>query len=90
MGVPEPYEIRIEGQLRSASWAYWFDGLIAREDASGETVLSGLIVDQAALYGILDKLRDLNMKLISVKMLGKRAATTTDGSSSAERIPGLG
>jgi hypothetical protein len=64
------YEIRVEGQL-SAEWSDWFEGLAIRQEVNPEsglitTVLSGLIPDQPALYGILNIIRDLNLKLISV------------------------
>ncbi len=58
------YEIRIEGHLDDR-WAAWFAGLtLTRED--GDTLLTGPVVDQAALYGLLRKVRDLGMPLISV------------------------
>lgn len=62
---PEWYEIRVEGQLPS-DWSNWFEGLDIRCDSSGESILSGPLVDQAALHGIMSKIRDLNLKLISV------------------------
>jgi hypothetical protein len=58
------YEIRIEGHL-ATDWSDWFEGLAIRQDPGGETVLSGLL-DQAALYGILIKIRDLGLVLVSV------------------------
>ena len=62
---PRTYEIRIKGHLDD-KWADWFDGLsITRED-NGETLLRGLVVDQAALHGVLRKVRDLGMPLLSV------------------------
>lgn len=62
---PEWYEIRVEGQLPS-DWSNWFEGLDIRCDSPGESILSGPLVDQAALHGIMSKIRDLNLKLISV------------------------
>ena len=59
------YEIRIQGRLDSR-WASWFDGLTLTTAADGTTVLHGPIVDQAALHGVLQKLRDLGLPLISV------------------------
>ena len=64
MNTPEPYEIRVAGHL-SANWAARFEGLSMRHIPEGETVLSGLL-DQAALHGILIKIRDLGLNLISV------------------------
>lgn len=62
--APEPYEIRVAGHL-SLSWATRFEGLLMRHEPEGETVLSGML-DQAALHGVLVKIRDLGLKLISV------------------------
>ena len=59
------YEIRIRGTL-SPEWAEWFDGMEIRQDAGGETVLTGSMHDQAALHGLLARVRDLNLTLISV------------------------
>jgi hypothetical protein len=62
---PRLYEIRIKGHLDDR-WAAWFSGLtIIRED-NGETHLTGMVVDQAALHGLLRKVRDLGMPLVSV------------------------
>jgi hypothetical protein len=62
------YQIRIEGQLR-AEWADWFEGLSVTLEPGGTTRLSGLVVDQAALYALLKKVRDLGMPLISVNQV---------------------
>jgi hypothetical protein len=59
------YEIRVEGHL-AEHWTEWFEGLTIRNDPNGETILSGLITDQAALFGVLAKIHDLNLILISV------------------------
>jgi hypothetical protein len=59
------YCIRVRGHLDS-SWSEWFDGLAIASKANGETVLSGEIIDQAALYGVLNKVRDLGLPLLSV------------------------
>ncbi len=61
---PVYYVIRVEGCL-SEQWAEWFDGL-AITRVSGETLLSGPLEDQAALYGVLKKVRDLGLALVSV------------------------
>ena len=62
---PRCYEIRLKGHLDDR-WAAWFGGLtLARED-NGETCLTGLVIDQAALHGLLRKVRDLGMPLVSV------------------------
>ncbi len=65
MDNPSYYEIRVEGHLTDR-WSDWFDGLAIRNDPNGETILSGLFVDQAALFGTLTKLQALNLNLISV------------------------
>lgn len=59
------YEIRIKGHLNDR-WAMWFDGLTLTHEANGETRLTGSVVDQAALYGLLRKVRDVGLPLISV------------------------
>jgi hypothetical protein len=63
------YEIRVKGHL-DESWSEWFDGLTITNLDSGETVLRGEIVDQAALHGVLSKVRDLNLPLIAVSSVG--------------------
>ncbi len=59
------YEILVEGIL-DRDWGEWFDGMEIRQVAEGQTVIAGVVVDQAALHGILAKLRDLNLVLVSV------------------------
>lgn len=62
------YEIKVEGHL-GGQWTDWFGGLTITLENSGETLLSGPVLDQAALYGLLKKVRDLGMPLISVNRL---------------------
>jgi len=59
------YQIRIKGHLDSG-WTDWFGGLIITLDENGDTLLTGSVVDQSALYGLLKKVRDLGMPLVSV------------------------
>lgn len=59
------YEIRIQGHL-DEQWMTWFDGLTITLEENGDTLLSGPVADQAALYGLLRKVRDLGMPLVSV------------------------
>jgi hypothetical protein len=59
------YEIRVKGHL-DPRWSEWFDGLQIANEPNGETLLSGYLPDQAALHGILARMRDLNLQLISV------------------------
>ena len=68
---PEWYEIRVEGQLPS-DWSNWFEGLDIRCGSPGESILSGPLADQAALHGVMAKIRDLNLKLISVNRRSTR------------------
>ena len=59
------YEIRTKGHL-DRRWAAWFDGLSLSREPDGTTVIHGPVLDQAALYGVLLKLRDLGLPLVSV------------------------
>jgi len=63
---PTSYEIRVAGVL-DGRWSAWFDGLEVTSDESGETTIAGPVVDQAALHGLLAKVRDLGLKLLSVR-----------------------
>ncbi len=62
---PTVYQIRLRGHLRS-QWTDWFGGLAVTLEDGGDTLLTGPVVDQAALYGLLKKVRDLGMPLVSV------------------------
>jgi hypothetical protein len=59
------YEIRLKGHLEPR-WAAWFDGLSLTHKSDGTTIIHGPVVDQAALYGLLQKVRDVGLPLISV------------------------
>ncbi len=59
------YEIRVQGHL-DQRWSAWFDGLAISYDADGNTVLRGPLVDEAALHGVLNKVRDLALPLLAV------------------------
>ena len=65
---PAIYEIRIGGELGS-QWAGWFDDLVVTVDESGVTLIVGAVADQAALFGLLKKVRDLGMPLLSVNLV---------------------
>jgi hypothetical protein len=60
------YEIRLDGHLDDR-WAAWFDGLSLTHESDGTTVIHGSVVDQAALHGLLQKVRDLGLPLLSVR-----------------------
>jgi hypothetical protein len=62
-------EIRVKGHLNS-SWSDWFDGMTITNVENGDALLSGPILDQAALQGALKKIRDLGLPLISVNQVG--------------------
>ncbi len=66
--TPENYEIRIKGLL-DCQWMDWFEGLTVMPLANGDTLLAGPVADQAALHGLLRKVRDLGMTLISVNRI---------------------
>ena len=61
----DKYQIRVKGHL-GQEWSAWFDGLTIVNVERGETILSGVIVDQAALFGVLLKIRDLGLPLLAV------------------------
>ncbi len=63
--MPATFEIRVKGRL-TPDWSEWFDGLTITDQPGGETMLAGPVQDQAALFGILAKLRDLGLVLVSV------------------------
>jgi hypothetical protein len=65
---PRLYEIRISGHLE-ARWLAWFDGMTLTADEDGTTVVHGVLADQAALHGVLQRLRDTGLSLISITQL---------------------
>jgi len=66
MDAPRIYEIRVEGHLTDR-WSDWFEGMAIRQEPDGETVLTGPLSDQAALFGVLTRIHDLNLVLVSVR-----------------------
>jgi len=64
-GQPLVYQIRIKGHL-GRDWTDWFEGLSITLEDNGETLLTGPVIDQAALHGLLKKVRDVGMPLLSV------------------------
>ena len=65
---PGQYEIRLKGHLHSR-WSAWFDGLSLTNESDGTTIIHGPVADQAALYGLLQKTRDLGLPLLSVRQV---------------------
>ena len=65
---PVVYQIRLKGHLDS-QWTDWFEGLTITLDEDGDTLLTGPVIDQAALHGLLKKVRDLGLPLVSVSPL---------------------
>jgi hypothetical protein len=76
-GQPLVYQIRIKGHL-GREWTDWFGGLTIRLTDNGETLLTGPVVDQAALYGLLRKVRDLGVPLLSVSRVKPGQAEAPD------------
>ncbi len=65
------YQIRVKGHL-GQQWMDWFDGLSITREEDGDTLLTGPVADQAALYGLLKKVRDLGLPLVSVNPVEPR------------------
>ncbi len=80
---PGRYEIRIKGHL-DARWAAWFDGLTITLEENGATLLTGTVVDQAALHGVLRKVRDLGLPLVSVLQVEPKQANGSDGNADTD------
>ena len=76
-GQPMVYQIRIEGHL-GRHWADWFEGLAITLEDNGNTLLTGPVVDQAALHGLLRKVRDLGIPLLSVVCVKPGQADASD------------
>jgi len=76
-GKPMVYQIRIKGHLGS-QWTDWFEGLTITLEEDGNTLLTGPVIDQAALHGLLKKVRDLGMPLVSVSPVESGQADTLD------------
>ena len=82
---PLVYQIRIKGHL-GTQWTDWFGGLTITLEDNGETLLTGPVVDQAALYGLLRKVRDVGMPLLSVVCVKPGQAEATDASATHHQI----
>jgi hypothetical protein len=75
---PGRYEIRLKGHL-DARWADWFEHMSFTHASDGTTILAGPVVDQAALYGLLRKVRDLGLPLLAVNLVDLKQADRPDG-----------
>ena len=76
--APGWYEIHLKGHL-DARWAAWFDGLDLTREADGTTCIRGPVVDQAALHGLLQRVRDLGLPLLSVMRVDPAQPSGPDG-----------
>jgi len=77
---PDPlqiYQIRIRGQL-DAGWTDWFEGMTISQEDNGFALLTGPVIDQSALHGLLKKIRDLGMPLLSVNRVGSEHENASD------------
>ena len=74
---PSTYLIRIKGRLEPR-WSAWFEGLTITADANGDTLLRGPVIDQSALHGLLTRVRDLGLPLLSVDRLSREGDPRCD------------
>ena len=88
MAKPLFYEIQVEGHL-DMSWSEWLDGMTISQEKGNLTILSGPIRDQAALFGLLFKLRNMGLNLISVnRMATPENPSTTDVNKASDSTSG--
>jgi len=80
------YEIRVQGHLHSR-WSVWFDGLTIADESNGTTLIRSGVVDQAALHGLLRKLADLGLPLLSVTHIEPDMANTRSTTTDSSRQP---
>lgn len=78
-GQPTIYQIRLRSHL-GADWTDWFEGLTITREENGDMLLTGPVIDQAALHGLLKKVRDLGMPLVSVNPVELQEAHLEKGS----------
>ncbi len=72
--MADTYRIRVRGHLDDR-WTQWFEGLVIHLQEDGTTVLVGPVVDQAALHGVIIRIRDLGLSLLSVSRVGESHST---------------
>ncbi len=84
---PVRYAIHVRGHLEQR-WVGWFDGLTVDRRSDGTTVLSGPVVDQSALHGLLERLRDLGVPLISLTPVDGWGTSSTDAADPQDRDAG--
>jgi hypothetical protein len=84
---PTIYQIRIKGHL-GQQWTDWFEGLTIRLEEDGATLLTGPVVDDAALYGLLKRVRDLGMPLLSVNRVEPDQAADSSSEQEGRRKEG--
>jgi hypothetical protein len=80
---PGWYEIRLKGHL-AARWAAWFDGMSLTREGDGTTLIHGPVVDQAALHGLLQRVRDLGLPLLSVTQVDSMQKSGPDGDADTD------
>jgi hypothetical protein len=76
-GQPMVYQIRIKGHL-GPQWTDWFGGLAITLEDNGDTLVTGPVIDQAALHAVLKRVRDLNLPLLSIMEVRSRREDTPD------------
>lgn len=81
---PRRYEIRLKGHL-DEKWASWFEGMTLTREACGETLLQGQVADQAALHGLLRRIRDLGLPLLSVFQVEPEQSNEPDVTTAADQ-----
>ena len=81
--MPTYYQIRVQGHL-DQSWSAWFDNLTIQHDPDGGTTLAGLVADQAALYGLLTRLRDAGLELVAAERMLAPVEPVRRGGRSSE------
>ncbi len=74
---PKVYQIRMKGHL-GRHWSDWFEGMSITPEANGDTVLTGPVVDQAALHAVLKRVRDVNLPLLSIMEVRSKGEDTPD------------